>query len=358
MAMPRKAREKSATGIYAVLITGSDKGRRLFYDDEDYNEFISRIDDYLDISAMAFALVENAICLIVKESEKGIGWDIKPITTGYARYFGARYECSGGLFAGRFKSKPIEDGEDMAAQLACIHRLCETIGAEGYTGRYDGDELFLADEAVELMGGKRLYDEEMHHEAGLTTFFASVGGKKPVSARKRKRTAADESKKTSAELLNKKTTKAAKELAAKDAEKAAKEKAARKAEKAAEEKAAREAEKAAEEKAAREAEKAAKEKAAREAEEKAKEKAARIAAEEKAKEEAARKAAEEKAKEEAARRAEEEKKEEAARIAAEEKEKEEAARKAAEEKEKKEQLAAEETAAKRRKKKNMPSWLL
>jgi hypothetical protein len=322
MAMPRKAREKSATGIYAVLITGSDKGRRLFYDDEDYNEFISRIDDYLDISAMAFALVENAICLIVKESEKGIGWDIKPITTGYARYFGARYECSGGLFAGRFKSKPIEDGEDMAAQLACVHRLCETIGAEGYTGRYDGDELFLADEAVELMGGKRLYDEEMHHEAGLTTFFASVGGKKPVSARKRKRTAADESKKTSAELLNKKTTKAAKELAAKDAEKAAKEKAARKAEKAAEEKAAREAEKAAKEKATREAEKAAEEKAAREAEKAAEEKAAREA--------------EEKAKEEAARKAEEEKKEEAARKAAEEKAKEEAARKAAEEKAKEE----------------------
>ena len=177
--MPRKAREKSSTGIYAVLIRGANESHKLFCDDEDYDEFMSRLDEYLDISAIAFALCENAICLIVKESEKGIGWDIKPVTTSYARYYGRKYELNGGLFERRFRSIPIETAEDMAAQIACVHRICEDAGLEGYTGRYENDELLLPETALSLMGGRAAYDAAMKADKAVTMFFAVLTGEKP-----------------------------------------------------------------------------------------------------------------------------------------------------------------------------------
>lgn len=175
--MPRKAREKSSTGIYAVLLESEHK---IFLDDEDYNEFIERIDDYLDMGAIAFALTEKAICLIVKESEKGIGMDIKPVTTSYARYYGARYDLDGGLFKQRFKSMPIETAEDMAQNLACIHKLCDTLSVEGYTGRYEGDELFIPEAAMALMSNAAHYDELMGEDKVLAPLFAVLSGEKAV----------------------------------------------------------------------------------------------------------------------------------------------------------------------------------
>lgn len=201
--MPRKAREKSSTGIYAILLEGE---RELFRDDEDYNEFIERIDDYLDVFAIAFALTEKAICLIVKESERGIGMDIKPITTSYARYYGSRYESEGGIFKQRFKSSPIETADDMAWNLACIHKLCETLEVEGYTGRYDGDELFIPESAMALMGERAKYDELMSEEKVLTEFFAVLSPDKPDKPKKapvKRTTAKPAAKKTAKKPVKK-----------------------------------------------------------------------------------------------------------------------------------------------------------
>lgn len=173
--MPRKAREKSSTGIYSVMLESEYK---IFRDDEDFGEFIGRTDEYLGENVIAFALIENAACLIVKESEKGIGMDIKPLTTSYARYYGTRYGLDGGLFKQRFKSEPIENGDDMSWNLATIHKLCETLGKEGYTGKYDGDDLVISQTAMSLMGGRTKYDELMSEEKVLTAFFAVLSADK------------------------------------------------------------------------------------------------------------------------------------------------------------------------------------
>jgi len=173
--MPRKAREKSSTGIYSILLESEHK---IFRDDDDYNEFIERIGDYLDIGAIAFALIEKAICLIVKESEKGIGMDIKPITTSYARYYGAKYGLDGGLFKQRFKSAPIENATDMALNLACVHKLCDTLCEEGYTGRYEDEQLFIPEAALSLMGNTSEYDTFMANDKVYAPLFAPLGGER------------------------------------------------------------------------------------------------------------------------------------------------------------------------------------
>ncbi|MDO5396624.1 MAG: hypothetical protein Q4G33_01725 [bacterium] len=190
--MPRKAREKSKTGIYAVLIKGNDASRKLFYDDEDYSEFIARLDENLDTAVMAFALCESCICMIAAESERGIGLDIQPVTIGYARYYGNRYGMSGGIFERRFRSMPIETPEALAAQLACVHRFCDTAGNGGYTGRYMDDDLFIPDEAMKLLGSRDIYDEAMKAENPVTAFFA--GSFRTASGSAEKKTAANKIK--------------------------------------------------------------------------------------------------------------------------------------------------------------------
>lgn len=187
--MPRKAREKSKTGIYAVLIKGKDTSRKLFYEDDDYDEFIRRLDENLDTSVIAFAICEDRICMVVMESERGIGADIKPVTVGYARYYGKRYETSGGIFERRFKSVPIETPDALARQIAGVHRFCDVSGKEGYTGRYIDDELFIPEEAMRFLGSRDIYDEAMSADDPITPFFSlSTGsGVERKKAPKRKR---------------------------------------------------------------------------------------------------------------------------------------------------------------------------
>lgn len=174
IAVPRTAREKSKTGIYAILIKGSDSERKIFFDDEDYNEFIMRLDEYMDTAIMAFALCEKTICLIAKEDENGIGRDIKSITTSYARYYGGKYGSKGGIFEHRFRSVPIETPEELAKELACVHRFCDYTESDGYTGRYIDDELLITDEAMELLGDRNLYDEAMKAENPITYFYSQI----------------------------------------------------------------------------------------------------------------------------------------------------------------------------------------
>lgn len=168
--MPRKAREKSKTGIYAVLIKGKDPSRKLFYDRDDYREVMWRLNN--TPGTMAFALCDDRICMVIEEWEKEIGSYIKPITVGYARYYGKRYGVKGGIFERRFRSVPIETPEELAAQLACVHSIRRVTGKEGRTGYYQDDKLYIPDSAMKLLGSRDIYDEAMKSDNPITPFFA------------------------------------------------------------------------------------------------------------------------------------------------------------------------------------------
>lgn len=173
--MARKAREKSISGYYSVLIGGYG---RLFVDDEDYENFIEKIDKYIGEEAKAFAIIENAACLVVKESKKGIGADIKPLTTSYTRYFQKRYNSDEKLFERRFASEPIETAGEMAHALAMVHRMCSLTGKDGFTGRYSADELYIPDDAVTFMGGMQDYMCELESISELDGIFMTLINKR------------------------------------------------------------------------------------------------------------------------------------------------------------------------------------
>ncbi len=143
--MARKAREKSATGMYNVIIKGSAP---LFKNDEDYDFFVETLQDYID-ELYAFAITPSVIAIAMKETDKGIGMDLKPLMTKYARYYNKNNNLEGKLFADRFKSEPILNDKELKNSIALIEDLLVLTNSDGYTsvngdGKYEMIEFYSA----------------------------------------------------------------------------------------------------------------------------------------------------------------------------------------------------------------------
>lgn len=107
--MAREARKISKSGNYYVVL----KGEELFVTDNDKKMFIEILEKNFATGIVhSYELMRDEIHLVVKEGEKGISMTMKPVTTSYARYFNRTHDREGKLFAGRFRSEPLEtDGE-------------------------------------------------------------------------------------------------------------------------------------------------------------------------------------------------------------------------------------------------------
>lgn len=109
--MARKARVKSSTGIYHVLVRAvSDLS--LVSDMEDAQFYIDILNDlqqkgYCEVHA--YALFPTHAHLLIKEGEgEPIGSIMKRIAGSYSYYFNVKYEHYGPIYIDRFKSNPVE----------------------------------------------------------------------------------------------------------------------------------------------------------------------------------------------------------------------------------------------------------
>jgi putative transposase len=75
------------------------------------------------ISIGAYCLMPNHFHILAREeTEGGISMFMKKLLTGYSMYFNTKYERSGNLFQGRFKSSPVRDDDRYMNYLfAYIH---------------------------------------------------------------------------------------------------------------------------------------------------------------------------------------------------------------------------------------------
>lgn len=127
--------------LFHVLNRGVDK-RKIFMDDKDYFRFIHDLYEFNDqdpvisnfyhfqkshviarregeterkirkllVDIHVFCLMPNHYHLLVSSRvENGISRFMKKLNMGYARYFNEKYERTGALFEGRFKSVPIKN---------------------------------------------------------------------------------------------------------------------------------------------------------------------------------------------------------------------------------------------------------
>lgn len=121
--MARKARVRSLSGTYYVRITGD---RIVALEDEDVKkitEILLRLksEDFSEI--YAYYIGVSDLWFLIKEGLSEIGDFIRKLKSEYAVWYNKKYKREGPLFDGRFKSLPIESGEQTVAAAVYIHRL-------------------------------------------------------------------------------------------------------------------------------------------------------------------------------------------------------------------------------------------
>lgn len=165
--MPRTARKKSETGIYHIMLRGTDR-RLLFTDDEDCDRFIETLKRVKEISKFqlySYCLMGNHVHLLLREGDEPLELVFKRLGTSYAYYYNWKYQLQGHLFQDRFRSEPINDDAYFMDVLRYICQnpvkagLSETVTEYPWlkcSGVYKSDELDDISMLTDLTGGELL----------------------------------------------------------------------------------------------------------------------------------------------------------------------------------------------------------
>ncbi len=122
--MPRTARKKSKTGVYHLILRGINR-QTIFEDDEDASRFLETFDHYKNICGYviyAYCLMGNHIHMLIKEGREELGKVMKRIGVSYVYWYNYKYERSGHLFQGRYRSEIVEDERYLLTVLRYIHQ--------------------------------------------------------------------------------------------------------------------------------------------------------------------------------------------------------------------------------------------
>lgn len=106
--MPRKARKLSSCGVYHIMIRGINR-MTIFNDDADNLNFLHILDFCADENfiIMAYCLMGNHLHLLAKDCNDSLQHMMKAIGVRYVAYYNRRYQRTGPLFQGRYKSQPV-----------------------------------------------------------------------------------------------------------------------------------------------------------------------------------------------------------------------------------------------------------
>ena len=122
--MPRRAREKSSTGVYHIMVRGINR-QDIFNDEEDKQKYVLTLIKYKEICGCeiyGYCLMSNHIHLILKEGKEPIAQVMKRIGASYVYWYNMKYERYGHLFQDRFKSEIIENDGYLMVALRYIHQ--------------------------------------------------------------------------------------------------------------------------------------------------------------------------------------------------------------------------------------------
>ena len=122
--MPRKARKKSESGIYHIMLRGINQ-QQIFEDEEDNNRFLETLSKYkkqCGYEIYAYCFMGNHVHLLLKEGKEDLTLVIKRIAGSYVYWYNWKYQRSGHLFQDRFKSEPVENDEYFLMVMRYIHQ--------------------------------------------------------------------------------------------------------------------------------------------------------------------------------------------------------------------------------------------
>ena len=122
--MARPVRMNYPDTFYHVLSRGNER-KDIFRLQEDYKRFketIGRMVKRFDIEIHGYVLMSNHYHLLIRTRQGNLSRAIQWLGLTYSMWFNRRYDRSGHLFQGRFKSFIIENDRYFAAMCLYIHR--------------------------------------------------------------------------------------------------------------------------------------------------------------------------------------------------------------------------------------------
>ena len=155
--MPRLPRRKSSTNIYHAVLRGNER-KTIFFDTEDYEKFFQILDQQrrdCDCVIYAWCLMPNHVHLLIKERSGPLGSFFQGTAAAFVYWYNQKYDRTGHLFQGRFRTEPVETPEYFLNVLRYIHmnpvkaNICQR--PEEYlfssyrsffcSGKYTGDQM-------------------------------------------------------------------------------------------------------------------------------------------------------------------------------------------------------------------------
>ena len=136
--MPRKARQKSESGIYHIIMRGINR-QNIFEDEEDYIKFIETINRYKEKSGYelyAYCLMGNHVHFLLKIGKEPLEQIMRRICGSYVYWYNRKYDRIGNLFQDRFKSEPVENDAYFLIVIRYIHQNPIKAGLETRVGQY------------------------------------------------------------------------------------------------------------------------------------------------------------------------------------------------------------------------------
>ncbi len=122
--LPRKARQKSESGIYHIIMRGLNR-QVIFNEDEDCHKFLQTLQQYKKISGYhiyAYCLMSNHIHLLMKIEHEPLEQVMRRICGKFVYWYNKKYDRAGYLFQDRFKSEPVEEDSYLLTVIRYIHQ--------------------------------------------------------------------------------------------------------------------------------------------------------------------------------------------------------------------------------------------
>lgn len=136
--MPRRARIRSSTDIYHVMMRGVNK-QKIFHNSVDSRMFLRSLQKYKEkcgYKVYAYCLMPNHIHLLIGAGNEPLDHSIKRLNNSFVFWYNRKYERVGHLFQNRYKSEPVEDDSYFLTALRYIIQNPMKAGLENAPGEY------------------------------------------------------------------------------------------------------------------------------------------------------------------------------------------------------------------------------
>ena len=183
--MTSRLRIESSTGIYHVMQRGNNK-HFIFekeYEKRQIRKFIAEHLMNYSSEIYAYCIMGNHLHLLIKSDIKELSNLVHDYSLSYASYYNWKYESTGHVFQGRFRSECIESEEYFWSCMRYIHRnpvkagMVDAIEQYPYSSAREyisGQQQILHKKAF-LLNKKRFGDREhflkMHSQFDSSVFF-------------------------------------------------------------------------------------------------------------------------------------------------------------------------------------------